>query len=39
MVTVCHSLIQMEHLTNLSYCYTNNFNDQEKHFHFLIMLF
>lgn len=32
MITVCHSLIQMEHLTNLSYCYTNNFNDQEKTF-------
>lgn len=32
MITVCHSLIQMEHLTNLSYCYTNNFNDQENTF-------
>ena len=32
MITVCHSLIRMEHITNLGSCYTNNFNDQEKTF-------
>ena len=29
MLTVCHSLIQMEHLTNLGSQYTSNFEDQE----------
>ena len=29
MISVCHSLIKMEHLTNLGSCYTNNFFDQE----------
>ena len=28
-VTVCHSLIRMENITNLGSCYTNNFNQQE----------
>lgn len=28
-ITVCHSLIRMEHITNLGSVYTNNFNDQE----------
>ena len=32
MVTVCHSLIRMENLTNLGSCYTSNFNQQEKTF-------
>lgn len=29
MVSVCHSLIKMEHLTNLGSQYTNNYYDQE----------
>lgn len=29
MVSVCHSLIQMEHITNLGSCYTNTWSDQE----------
>ena len=29
LISVCHSLIKMEHLTNLGSCYTNNFFDQE----------
>ena len=29
MVSVCHSLIKMEHLTNMGSCYTSNFNNQE----------
>ena len=29
MISVCHSLIKMEHITNLGSCYTNNFFDQE----------
>jgi len=28
-VTVCHSLIRMENITNMGSCYTNNFNHQE----------
>ena len=28
-ITVCHSLIRMENITNLGSCYTNNFNRQE----------
>ena len=28
-ITVCHSLIRMENITNLGSCYTNNFNQQE----------
>ena len=32
MLTVCHSLIQMEHLTNLGSQYTSNFEDQESTF-------
>lgn len=28
-LTVCHSLIRMENITNLGSCYTNNFNHQE----------
>ena len=28
-VSVCHSLIRMEHITNMGSQYTNNFNDQE----------
>tara|TARA_Y100000389_G_C17392520_1_gene480685 strand:+ start:62 stop:1288 length:1227 start_codon:yes stop_codon:yes gene_type:complete len=28
-VTVCHSLIRMENITNMGSCYTNNFNEQE----------
>ena len=28
-VSVCHSLIRMENITNLGSCYTNNFNQQE----------
>ena len=28
-ITVCHSLIRMEHITNMGSCYTNNFNRQE----------
>jgi len=31
-ITVCHSLIRMEHITNLGSQYTNNFNDQETTF-------
>lgn len=31
-VTVCHSLIQMENITNLGSIYTNNWMDQEKTF-------
>ena len=31
-ITVCHSLIQMENITNLGSCYTNNWNDQENTF-------
>ena len=33
-ITVCHSLIRMEHITNLGSVYTNNFNDQEKTFEY-----
>lgn len=29
MISVCHSLIRMENITNLGSCYTNNFNQQE----------
>lgn len=29
MISVCHSLIKMEHITNLGSVYTNNFFDQE----------
>jgi glycosyltransferase involved in cell wall biosynthesis len=29
MISVCHSLIKMEHLTNLGSMYTNNFYEQE----------
>lgn len=29
MISVCHSLIKMEHLTNLGSSYTNNFYEQE----------
>ena len=29
MVSVCHSLIRMENITNMGSCYTNNFNQQE----------
>ena len=29
LITVCHSLIQMELITNMNYTYTNKFNDQE----------
>ena len=32
MLTVCHSLIQMEHITNLGSQYTRNFEDQESTF-------
>ena len=28
-VSVCHSLIRMENITNMGSCYTNNFNQQE----------
>ena len=28
-ITVCHSLIRMENITNLGSCYTNNYNLQE----------
>ncbi len=28
-VSVCHSLIRMENITNLGSCYTSNFNQQE----------
>ena len=28
-ITVCHSLIRMENITNMGSCYTNNFNQQE----------
>ena len=28
-ISVCHSLIRMENITNLGSCYTNNFNQQE----------
>lgn len=31
-ITVCHSLIRMENITNLGSCYTNNFNQQEMTF-------
>lgn len=31
-ITVCHSLIKMEHITNLGSQYTNNFPEQEKAF-------
>ena len=31
-ITVCHSLIRMENLTNMGSCYTNNFNRQETTF-------
>jgi len=31
-ITVCHSLIKMENITNMGSCYTNNFNEQEKTF-------
>lgn len=31
-VTVCHSLIRMENITNMGSCYTNNFNRQETTF-------
>jgi len=31
-VSVCHSLIRMEHITNMGSQYTNNFNDQEELF-------
>lgn len=31
-ITVCHSLIRMENITNMGSCYTNNFNEQEKTF-------
>ena len=29
LISVCHSLIKMEHLTNLGSCYTNTYSDQE----------
>ena len=29
MISVCHSLIRMENITNMGSCYTNNFNQQE----------
>ena len=29
LISVCHSLIRMENITNLGSCYTNNFNQQE----------
>ena len=28
-ISVCHSLIRMENITNIGSCYTNNFNQQE----------
>ena len=28
-ISVCHSLIRMENITNMGSCYTNNFNQQE----------
>ena len=28
-ISVCHSLIKMEHLTNMGSCYTNTFSEQE----------
>lgn len=28
-ISVCHSLIRMENITNLGSCYTNNYNQQE----------
>ena len=31
-VSVCHSLIRMENITNLGSCYTSNFNQQEIRF-------
>jgi len=31
-ITVCHSLIRMENITNMGSCYTNNFNKQETTF-------
>jgi glycosyltransferase involved in cell wall biosynthesis len=31
-ISVCHSLIRMEHITNLGSQYTNNFNEQETTF-------
>ena len=31
-ISVCHSLIRMEHITNMGSQYTENFNDQEKLF-------
>ena len=31
-ITVCHSLIKMEHITNMGSQYTNNFPEQEKAF-------
>ena len=31
-ITVCHSLIRMENITNMGSCYTNNFNRQETTF-------
>ncbi len=29
-ISVCHSLIRMENITNLGSCYTNNFNQQDQ---------
>jgi hypothetical protein len=29
LISVCHSLIKMEHLTNLGSCYTNTYSEQE----------
>ena len=31
-ISVCHSLIRMENITNMGSCYTNNFNRQETTF-------
>ena len=28
-ISVCHSIIRMEDITNNGYCYTNNLNQQE----------
>ena len=35
LISVCHSLIKMEHLTDLGSCYTSNYIDQEQPFNIL----
>ena len=39
LISVCHSLIKMEHITNLGSVYTNNFSNKKLYFKIQIMLY